>query len=424
MSSQTQGPLEYTYAQANSPVDATIFRREFSGGTLFIRSEFGNDNFTVSSSWDAAALWSSPREVSEYALLFWIFCFIINAFTQPSGAVLQLHGSKAAVLRCFPLLYAIDALAALVHFVALLAIRQEGPRRASSIIMNERLPCGTAEQTKDTLKEVKDDASKRITAFLLGVAPSFAKLLGCTISPAFKALGACYMVPWVLFELLLALATPDADINWGSDSVRIFPAFRGWHLRRKLGKGAAIAQAILLAVPFILHAVRAISARLQLKGFLGELAVVENSLYQACLVFSVISALIGLSLGFGATVLESDAGTPRLTEAIDRNRWFAPVITGSVYANLAFILDNVILTGMGITVEAGDSAALHVVSISLGTGGAALMFTPIAARDLKWQLDLATYLQVLYGFVALLTCILVLYDSDGTLQPDWLDYLG
>ena len=170
----------------------------------------------VSYSKSVDAWYHAPDPViSSTELVISLLGLALLAAIQPTGRILGRNFDTPWIVRCFPIVYAADALVALVRWAYLVVLARMGIRRAASTVLEVRLtndePDADAEEEHwmFALTKSKSATPARWVAFVMGGLPLLSKLWFAQGSRHAQVLGSMYLGAWVIFETFLLAATMD-----------------------------------------------------------------------------------------------------------------------------------------------------------------------------------------------------------------------
>lgn len=135
---------------------------------------------------------------------------------QPTGRILGRSFGTPWIVRCFPIVYAADAVVALARWAYLVVVARMGIRRAASTILEGRLtdgePDADAEEEEHwmfALTKSKSATPARWVAFVMGGLPLLSRLWFAQGALHAQVLGSMYLGAWLIFEAFLLAATID-----------------------------------------------------------------------------------------------------------------------------------------------------------------------------------------------------------------------
>ncbi|MCJ1437756.1 hypothetical protein MMC27_007143 [Xylographa pallens] len=139
---------------------------------------------------------------------FWaVVALALNTACQPTGSVLSSPAAHSRALRTSPIICVADAIVTLLAFVTLLAQRH-GVRDSARAILYWRFHENGVEPEEGAKIE---QGWFRALIFVLGALPQMIKVIGLQGVPWTQALCSAYLAPFVVVELLLALAGKERD---------------------------------------------------------------------------------------------------------------------------------------------------------------------------------------------------------------------
>ncbi|KAK0714710.1 hypothetical protein B0H67DRAFT_220456 [Lasiosphaeris hirsuta] len=153
--------------------------------------------------------WYEPV-VAPTQLSLWIATFVLCAAVQPTGRILGRDFEAPWVMRCFPIMYAADAVACLGSWARLAVFSGQGVVGAATQVLRDRNTGSESDEWPLALEKMKAAAPARWAVFVAGVLPCFLKL--CVAGGLFHAqvLGCMYVGGWLIFEALVLAAATDA----------------------------------------------------------------------------------------------------------------------------------------------------------------------------------------------------------------------
>ena len=173
-------------------------------------ARYGGPGLDLSYSKTVAPWYDPPGPaISSTELLLSLLGLALLAAVQPTGRILGRNFGTPWIMRCFPIVYAADAIAALAGWTQLVVIARVGTRRAASTVMEGRLSGPDAEHWIFALTKSKSAAPARWVAFAMGAVPLIRKLWNAPGALHAQVLGSLYVGAWMTFEAFLLSATID-----------------------------------------------------------------------------------------------------------------------------------------------------------------------------------------------------------------------
>jgi hypothetical protein len=202
-------------------------------------------------------------------------CFALNALAQPYGRLCGLSYNNSALLGTSPIICCFDSVNILITWIASVMFSNQSWKHAATRILRERITktlsvmqrpddlSHLGETRRPVVRRVDTEAVNRLRAmkhqkkeryilFGLSVVPQFLKLFGSTGMPLMQALGAMYLVSWVVLEaLLLAAELDNIDKTRPSWVTPVQIPFKHWYIREWWG-GLGLVTHSIVYVCFLL----------------------------------------------------------------------------------------------------------------------------------------------------------------------------
>ncbi|RDW87051.1 uncharacterized protein DSM5745_03693 [Aspergillus mulundensis] len=363
-------------------------------------------------------------EIAWPTLFFWMVCFAINSMAQPTGMVLGLRYRHQAILRSSPILSACDILGVMASMVYSAPKSATDVREQAGRILIDRTADTDGNPDTRKIADLEHQAISRWVGFILGALPQFIKLFASKGIPFSQALGAMYLSSWLLFELVIVIAKIDAD---NLTTTTTSPESRGTKRLAKIWALVALTLDIAIwSLPTWLMWTKATAdyvsgpsvSTLHVATIIGREIVrigwILVSLFALCWpMWTEVRAILG------------DLGVLTVSESATHNR-LTPISLFGRMAMCAHCLSPAwaLLYGWNhLTPRVGTTLliALPLIYILSPLGAGALMV-------LEYRYRTRRVVGAAFRFSALFVQPLVLYalvyDPEGTEQPEWSKWLG
>ncbi|KAL3472481.1 hypothetical protein BJX99DRAFT_262265 [Aspergillus californicus] len=330
--------------------------------------------------------------------------------SQPTGYVLGTRYRHPTILRSSPIICICDAINVVVSTICWMPIvlasnRKMSARRAATRVLMYRFANNTGYPDMQAIKTLKAQTTMRWVGFTLGALPQFIKLFASKGVPLSQAFGAMYLASWVVFEVLILLAElPDDHISASWENSRLLK-FRGQRIQEIGAIFAILLNAIIYSLP----------AWSMWRNLLDSTAPEDRSGLD--MYFNKPAGFIALCISLWAHVFRDAEYPSYLSYQIHTlnsmgvaAHFGIPVETlWKLHPGLSWIdivKANGVVTGI---VHAGSVGASALILIMYKPS-----FTRRGADLLRgWTL----FFQPLWFYT-------LVYDSAGTYQPQWLQWLG
>ncbi|KAL3472173.1 hypothetical protein BJX99DRAFT_236065 [Aspergillus californicus] len=338
------------------------------------------------------------REILGPTIFFWMVCFAINSMTQPTGEVLGVSDSHPAMLRSSPIFCAFDAIDVMVSWTTSI-FSSSTPTTVSvtaTQILRRRIRDKDGNPDLHAIRTLKTQWLLRWVAFILGALPQFIKLFASKGILLSQILGAMYLASWCLFELLFLMAAVDDVALQQPLPLSIFsrhPLKQAWMIM------ALVCNGILYATPCAIAWVTI---------FVSALDSTNSNTRTVYLAFHLpvlFVAYLVLWWNLFPYVFRPRVATPD---------WGSSIALFDLNIPFGFLAED------GPFTQGTTGVALLPISVVLFIGLLPRWFQDgrlfgLTGVDM-WRL------RVLFSQPLIFYALI--YDSAGTYQPDWLQYLG
>ncbi|KAL4907768.1 hypothetical protein BDW74DRAFT_175550 [Aspergillus multicolor] len=359
-------------------------------------------------------------EIEWPTLFFWMLCFAVNAWAQPTGKLIGLSYPYPALLRSSQILSACDALGVMVNMVCTAAHSFSDIQKKAAHILAQRVVDKDDLPDIRAIQDLKRQAKSRWAGFILGALPQFIKLFACRGIAVSQGLGAMYLSSWLFFELLIAISKIDEDLQSTAT-----PA-EGRRCTKRLVKSwtlfALALDMVIWSLPTWLMWTKAPANFNPPSSSAGVARAIKREMVRTDWLSASLCAL-AWPIWIEIRPILGDLGLLTALTSPGPNRFTAVAL----FAAMAMVFD---INTMALSLEWRDTPPVTELVLS-STLVPLYICTPLVAGILIDFIDTDKARSFLGALPRISTLLaqsfifyVLVYNPEGTVHPEWLKWLG